>query len=547
MHDELCKQYMEFLDNTYDCIDRIVLNAYFIFGQGPGGFRIWWRSLKGGDIDLDNTNLMRFAGRFSRRIRAYTTKHNIPLIFHKRDDRNHELVEQYIPTDPEFRGVYCIIAGRAPASVYDIKKFENGTIDIRKKKPYPYVNHYSFYIMDPQWGRIIIKLCPHPPFNAQIILNGHEYVAKQALKQGICFTKEDNCFTEVSDAAGLNKVADTMKAPSFVGRIVQVCERWIYSACLCFALDSQEQIRTGFQYSFSVYQLELSRNLLFTRGRIMEQVFESIIDRTRGTLNIKTVKTIFGYQRRPYRKDKRGKRPKIEIVVERPAYNLTIFKIHFGKLTVKMYSKGERVLRIEVVVHNTSDLRCGKRIDRFPDIITRMDQIMSKFLSALRSVDASFLDLGELDAWSSASKIGSVHVGGIDVNKPRTRAVMQAVIALSINPSGFSVSDVAKKVQAILSTGEYQSRQASYDLKKFRAKGLVKKIDKSRKYEATQNGLRSMTAFFIIRDKVMAPLLSCTKKFKKDPRPRNIHEVDFHYKNIQNEMNEIFSIYKVAA
>jgi len=48
-------------------VDRIVLNAYFSFGYTPDGFRTWWRRLYGSDDDLDNTHLMRMAGRFARR------------------------------------------------------------------------------------------------------------------------------------------------------------------------------------------------------------------------------------------------------------------------------------------------------------------------------------------------------------------------------------------------------------------------------------------------------------------------------------------------
>ena len=55
-----------------------------------------------------------------------------------------------------------------------------------------------------------IKISGHPPFPAQVILNGHEYVACQARKAGITFTKEGNCFTTISDAAGLAKIADTL-------------------------------------------------------------------------------------------------------------------------------------------------------------------------------------------------------------------------------------------------------------------------------------------------------------------------------------------------
>ena len=123
---------------------------------------------------------------------------------------------------------------RSVQNVIKVKRFDNGHIDIRRKQPYPYVNHYPFHIMDPDWGHVIIRLCPHPPFNAQIILNGHEYVARQATQKGISYIKEDNCFTRVSDAAGLARIADTMRAKGSVGRMVQVCRLWIYSACLCF-------------------------------------------------------------------------------------------------------------------------------------------------------------------------------------------------------------------------------------------------------------------------------------------------------------------------
>ena len=65
------------------------------------------------------------------------------------------------------------------------------------------MNHYSFHIMDPAWGHVTIKMSGHPPFPAQVILNGHEYVAAAARVAGIGFTKEGNCFTGIADPRGL--------------------------------------------------------------------------------------------------------------------------------------------------------------------------------------------------------------------------------------------------------------------------------------------------------------------------------------------------------
>ena len=71
------------------------------------------------------------------------------------------------------------------------------------------------------------------------------------------------------------------------------------------------------------------------------------------------IKTIFGDKKRPHY-DKRKKNPtRWGVVVETPAYDLTIFKVHYGKMTLKIYTKGERVLRIEVIVHNTKAVSLG--------------------------------------------------------------------------------------------------------------------------------------------------------------------------------------------
>jgi hypothetical protein len=38
--DELSKRYQGLLTGIYDCVDRIVLNAYYSLGHNPGGFRV---------------------------------------------------------------------------------------------------------------------------------------------------------------------------------------------------------------------------------------------------------------------------------------------------------------------------------------------------------------------------------------------------------------------------------------------------------------------------------------------------------------------------
>lgn len=83
-----------------------MLNAYFPLGHNPGGFRCRWRRWHNdSDDELDNTHLMRMAGRFARRVRASATAHAIPVIDCKADQRKHPIAEDYLREHPV--GVGC--------------------------------------------------------------------------------------------------------------------------------------------------------------------------------------------------------------------------------------------------------------------------------------------------------------------------------------------------------------------------------------------------------------------------------------------------------
>jgi hypothetical protein len=549
MLDEFSDYYADYLDGAYDCVDRIVLNAYYCMGCSPPGFRTWWRQLKGSDDDLDNTHLMRFASRMSRRVRAFAQKQKIPVIYCQAGERKHEIAEKHLPKDTNFVGVFLVLVGRAPAPIFDIQRSKSGKItNIAKKKPYAYVNHYSFHIMDPEWGHVTIKMCSHPPFGAQIMLNGHESVARRAQREGVAFAKTGNCFTEMADARRLAQIAETsFRSDGAIGRLLKVCERWIYSSCLCFALDADEQERTNFRYAYSVFQAEYSRNLLFRKGAELDQVFNGVIDHTRTRLDVKRLRTIFGVKKRPSR-TKRKKRPRLEIVVEKPVYDLTVFKVHFGLITAKLYTKGERVLRIETIIHNTRALKCGRALDKFPEIIAQLKDILNRFLNALSCIDVSFIADSQLDEWPTSSQVGRTRVGGVNVNSPRIRAVMDAIVALAVSPHGFTTNELARSVQ--LRTGkaenEYTQRMAAYDLKKFRGKNLLHKIGNSRRYEAIPEGLRAITALLVLREKVIKPVLAGAGKPKPGPKPKDQTLICKHYQNIQFEMRNLFQTLKIA-
>ena len=543
MPDGLSNLYQELLSGSYDCVDRIVLNAYFGMAHSPGGFRVWWRALTGSDETLDNTHLMRLAGRFSRRVRGYAKAHNIPVIDCVAGERKHDVADDYLAKTTITEGLFLVLVGRAQAPVWDV----GANYHLERKKPY--VNHYSFHILDRDWGHITIKISGHPPFPAQVILNGHEYVACQARKAGIRFIKEANCFTAIADPAGLAKIAATLSEHRAIGRLSQVCERWIYRSCLCFALDFEEQKRSGFRYHFSNYQMEYSRNLIFAVGGRMEQVFQALIDRSRAALDLKTIKTILGDRGRPKYRPRNMRAAEWEVAVERPTYDLTVFKLHCGKLTLKIYSKGERVLRIEAVAHNIREFRCGRLLDRFPEIVRRLKSMLESFIEALSCIDQCFIGDEMLDRLALASQVGKSTVGGIDLNKARLRQVAEAVVTLSVSADGFTAAELATLVRARgnQSQSAYGPRHAAYDLKKLRGKQIVHRIGSTRRYAPIPSGLRAITALLVLRDKAIKPLLAAAQEITPSHGAHNPRAIDCHYHDLRQAMQGVFHELGIAA
>ena len=278
----------------------------------------------------------------------------------------------------------------------------------------------------------------------------------------------------------------------------------------------------------------------------MDQVFQSLIDRTRAPFDLDQLKTIFGSKKRPCRRKLQDGR--YEVAVENPRYDLTVFKVHYGKLTLKIYTKGERVLRVEVIVHNTKELACGRSLPNFGKIVQLLKGMLERFLNTLHYMDVCFI---ADDAWErlpTASRVGKTKVGGVDFNRPRIRAAAHAVIALATSPKGFTASQLAQKVVTLSSRRlHYGPRHAAYDLKKRRGKKLVERIGSSHRYQPTRPGLRVLTALLVLRDKVIKPLLAGSCQLKRGPKPKNAPPLDQHYHRLQTGMQDLFAEMGIAA
>ena len=124
-----------------------------------------------------------------------------------------------------------------------------------------------------------------------------------------------------------------------------------------------------------------------------------------------------------------------------------MFKLHFGRLIGKAYTTGERVLRFAAIAHNTAELRCGRMIEKFPEIVTRLAGVVERFATALDCVDTGFLADGVLDQLPPRSGSAPPTSARRPQQTPDANA-LRAALALAPAPNGFTVGNFAAKVHA---------------------------------------------------------------------------------------------------
>lgn len=214
-----------------------------------------------------------------------------------------------------------------------------------------------------------------------------------------------------------------------------------------------------------------------------------------------------------------------------------------------MYDKGERVLRIELIVNNTSELRCGKGLEKLPAVLHRSQQMIVEFLGVVQAAHSSFLPGKQLDALVTPTCKGQKRLAGVDIQKARMRAAAQAVIALAAQPEGFTAKQLANRVrmQRGRSMAKYNARRAAYDLRKLRGKALVERIAHTQRYRVRRPGIRTLAALLILREKLIKPLLNGLWRPKRGRPPKNIHPLDLHYQALQRQMLATLQYLRIAA
>ena len=233
---------------------------------------------------------------------------------------------------------------------------------------------------------------------------------------------------------------------------------------------------------------------------------------------VKTIRTMFGAKTRPHR-NRAGGPPRLEAVIETPSYDLTMFKVHFGRLTFKAYTKGEHVLRVEAIVHNTRALVVDGFSSASPTSVARRHgrAVSPPWTASMSGSSPTTCSTNSLRHRNSAPSTS--------VASTSTRPVSATSWPPSApwrSPPGSPFREFTTKVRA--QTGQdatdYSTRQGAYDLRKIRAKGLIDKPGRTRRYQVPPDAAAHHTA---LASSVIRGQPHPRRRAESTPRPQARH------------------------
>ena len=189
----------------------------------------------------------------------------------------------------------------------------------------------------------------------KVWLNGHEWVKRQAVRDGLAYTALSNGFASTPDPARLQALCDTF-GPSDVQAFF---DRWI--AAIPTPLGGEDRAR-GYWWELSMRQVEISRTLVFDAPRRARTFFEALVADNIGIGRPEEVSLVFAR-----RVTKQTREPFGTRIVSRGTDVRIDFRYKHSR--VKQYLKDGRALRVETVINKPSDLGVAARPHNLSDLI----------------------------------------------------------------------------------------------------------------------------------------------------------------------------------
>jgi len=334
---------MELLTDTYkneiscllSCYDRIIITGsipVISFSQGMTNY-LYQKGVKIFDYP-------KFAEPFKDVIRTNTERiakeNGVTIEFIRKSSiRKESIISEKIKECGDHPGIVHILSAMEACNTYEPwHDKKTGKTFLR-----PSIGkclHYYFYLIDAQLGLCYVRVPTWCPFRLQVYMNGHNLLATELRQAGINYTMIDNAFDSLEDAAKAQELSDTLN----IEKLHHKLDEFAWQLCPVYKDFGQ-------RYHWSVMQAEYATDVVFKRQDALQQIYGELVATAIHTVKPDNITTFLGHKLDPRYKGEVGNNYHVRIEGSRIKHTM-------GSVSIKMYGKFSKILRIETTTNNIS-------------------------------------------------------------------------------------------------------------------------------------------------------------------------------------------------
>ncbi len=480
-------------------IDRMYLNAIVPVLQSGGGIAWFFRECRG--YAFASSALMAPMTRaFVESLDEFARSAGLDVVTFAKKQRKDDVAAQYRARFQGEEGLLFVGKAQEKAPVFRTERRKNpqtGASYAWLYRSTAMVNQYYFYGLDCDFGPFFLKFCSYFPYNAKLCINGHEYAKRQLERRGIRYEALDNGVLSCDDPAKLQEICDNLSA----AKIDALLRKWLRR--LPHPFTRQDRSR-GIRYALSILQAEFSLTQVLDRPVTGRVFFEEVLRENLDLGRPDQVQLIFERTIR-----RRGPRPtpgrfRTRVLTEGVYPSL---HVDYKATRIKQYHKEGRALRTETTINNPRDFGIGKRLHNLPALREVGFRANRRLLDVQRiSHDCA---IGE-DAFHAIQRprvVAQQRASALRFQDDRVRSLLHALVLFKLQPNGFSNRDLRERLEPLrgrtVSTGSM-----TYDLRRLRLHGLIRRIHGTHRYQVTTRGLRHALFFTRTYNRLFRPAMA---------------------------------------
>lgn len=410
-----------------------------------------------------------------------------------------ECVRAIAARDGVTEGLVCVLATLELGGSFELRKQKDGKLELipHQRK----CLHFYFYYMDPEFGFMHIRLQSWFPFQIQVYVNGHEWLARAMDRKGIGYQKDDNCFPKIEDLEAAQALCEDFAHYDWPPLLNALARR-----VNCYLPTILEGKNSG--YYWVLDQCEYATDVMFRDRNSLVQLFRPLVEFSIQAFGAEDVLRFLGRKAHANLKAEVGThlkgRPECCRVKHRLARN-----------SLKMYDKGS-VLRVETAVNNPSEFKRPQVESNSGDDAslrwvpmrkgvanawwyTRVcRQVNGRYLEALGQAQPQGKTIEELDGLCRSTVKNGKRFAKFHPIAAEDCQLFAAAIAGEHTIPGFRNADLqARLYDGPASCPEERRRRSARTCRliaKLRAHGLIRKVKDARLYQVTGRGYRLMAA-----------------------------------------------------